>query len=187
MVVSVCLGGSISAVVADARTASNLSQTGIPNDLDYSALPTKERPGSPVVVPDGVPAPGVAFGAKPKRGSASNITGKSMAPPDLSLRREVAEESSQSSSKKQSFGDMSSLGTSLFQNEDVKKMSTSTGPTDGSSGTPDYRALMSTFYEKHNPAKVADAVKNLEKYKVKFVSMQSPSLLKLRFIFSAGS
>ncbi|CAB9499360.1 Nucleoporin 153kDa [Seminavis robusta] len=66
------------------------------------------------------------------------------------------------SASKSPFGSMGGLGTSLFGE---KVNPSSSEPSAGPGGsTPDYKGLLTEFYQKHNPEKVKDVDKYLAKF-----------------------
>jgi hypothetical protein len=75
------------------------------------------------------------------------------------------------------FGDMKGLENSLFtlpsQPEPMAKGSSAlpTHPpqTSGGASSPDFKSLLTSFYQKHNPSKLFEVEKTLEKYKVSFI------------------
>jgi hypothetical protein len=66
------------------------------------------------------------------------------------------------------FGSMSMLGSSLFSSGLESRAGTALAEVQPKSHEePDYAAILAAFYQTHNPTKVGDAKKMLEKYKVR--------------------
>jgi hypothetical protein len=89
------------------------------------------------------------------------------------------------------FGDMKGLGSSLFSLGDSTATANDTSNRFGETKlpektpsqdkkAPDYKSILTSFYQKHNPAKVAEVDKNLEKYKGREVQMFQKLALKYK-------
>jgi hypothetical protein len=66
------------------------------------------------------------------------------------------------------FGSMSLLGSSLFSTGLESRVGTAQAEVQPKSNEePDYVAILTAFYQAHNPSKTGDAKKMVEKYKVR--------------------
>jgi hypothetical protein len=86
-----------------------------------------------------------------------------------------AEKASPKKDAPSGFGDMQGLGNSLFslgggtdssKIEDPATFSAAKPTTTEGSSTPDYKQMLHSFYQKHNPPRLVEVDKTLEKYRV---------------------
>jgi hypothetical protein len=80
------------------------------------------------------------------------------------------------------FGDMKGLESSLFTlPSKPEPMAKHPPQTSGEASSPDFKTLLTSFYQKHNPSKLFEVEKTLEKYKVSFIGRYTfePIILSL--------
>lgn len=115
---------------------------------------------------------------KPFSSKTSDTSDKAVDASKSKANAEAASGSEPSKSAATAFGDMKGLGNSLFSlggNSSSKESSAFPPPKPPSApdkgSITDYRQILSTFYQKHNPQKLGEVEKTLEKYKGREVEM----------------
>ena len=134
----------------------------------------KKASATPTYPPLSATAP-KPFSAHGSTGAATAIKPKSSSAGDKAASANPSSDKGNGSNNAVSaFGGMTGLGDSLFSSgttsdsiataPQAKLTSSTTLPR---SNEPDYEGIMTTFYQKHNPGKVLEIKKTLEKYKVR--------------------